>query len=564
MDMDSAEGHDDPQFVKVLGTCLKMEIAAVKGRLDGNVEQIKQLKAFVRSELKRRKELKGKITQLNKIKLILSETLTKLYISINEISDTVETMKANADDQYKLIQLRSQEYQGIVAEYKETWHEYRAMYEEFPLAKARNAAKFDLEKLKIKYMVTSYKKAEMMTIIKQRRRINWIRTRGKIVEFVTVMMERLKLEENFTKLKENVKRHGKEFQSVQAELQVLRRKEEDQKRQRKQKMLEMAPPKINIPFREMYAQNQMRTRVQHEWKQVHEPLDDTISVNTLYLEELCISENSVAPEEINVKATRDNDYNITAAEASDPKNTVVSEKDGARDALVASNAKPSVEKVTLTDDDVEMKETGHEETQKSPESVKTQPSCRIKEGSLKHSAVKNTPDEIGAKRMRLQRQDSKGSINKITAPQPSSIVRKLDFQSSPPSLPVIKKIETVRYNIAPLMPVPKPVQHSTTAASSSVFSPTHYDFCDSNMSSFDQDFQSKGVPSLHEGSLCNFRLSPISNISAMYVDEDAQMAPPLKPAAQQDNKSRSDDKTTSAFDFNNFIKKNKRGDMSFF
>lgn len=56
-----------------------------------------------------------------------------------------------------------------------------------------------------------------------------------------------------------------------SQLQVLRRKEEDQKRQRKQKMLEMAPPKINIPFREMYAQN--RTRVQHQWKQVHEHLD---------------------------------------------------------------------------------------------------------------------------------------------------------------------------------------------------------------------------------------------------------------------------------------------------
>lgn len=49
----------------------------------------------------------------------------RLYISINEISDTLETMKANADDQYKLIQLRSQEYQDIVAEYKKTWHEYR-------------------------------------------------------------------------------------------------------------------------------------------------------------------------------------------------------------------------------------------------------------------------------------------------------------------------------------------------------------------------------------------------------------------------------------------------------
>lgn len=46
-------------------------------------------------------------------------------MSISEVSDTLEIMKANADDQYKLIQLRSQEYQDIVAEYKKTWHEYR-------------------------------------------------------------------------------------------------------------------------------------------------------------------------------------------------------------------------------------------------------------------------------------------------------------------------------------------------------------------------------------------------------------------------------------------------------
>lgn len=51
--------------------------------------------------------------------------LHRLYMSISEVSDTLEIMKANADDQYKLIQLRSQEYQDIVAEYKKTWQEYR-------------------------------------------------------------------------------------------------------------------------------------------------------------------------------------------------------------------------------------------------------------------------------------------------------------------------------------------------------------------------------------------------------------------------------------------------------
>lgn len=166
----------------------------------------------------------------------------RLYISINEISDDLGTMKANADDQYKLIQLRSQEYRDIVAEYKKTWLEYRvssnapslrlrfprpiriddpqAVYEEFPLAKARNAVKLDLERLKIEHMVMSYKKAEVMTVIKQRRRINWIRTRCRIIEFVTVMLENLRLERKFVRLKVNVRCHTKELQAVEAEVYV--------------------------------------------------------------------------------------------------------------------------------------------------------------------------------------------------------------------------------------------------------------------------------------------------------------------------------------------------------
>ena len=168
--------------------------------------------------------------------------LNRLRLSSNEISDTLKIMKTNTDAQYKLNQLMSQEYQNIVDEYKKTWHEYRvstsinlefvyiilesnqiydykqAIYEKFPLAKARNASKINLEKLKINYMIMSYKKAEMMTIIKQRRRINWIRTRCKIIEFATMMLERLKLEEKFTKLKVNVKYHKKELQSIEAEV----------------------------------------------------------------------------------------------------------------------------------------------------------------------------------------------------------------------------------------------------------------------------------------------------------------------------------------------------------
>lgn len=48
--------------------------------------------------------------------------------------------------------------------------------------------------------------------------------------------------------------------------------------------------------------------------------------------------------------------------------------------------------------------------------------------------------------------------------------------------------------------------------------------------------------SLYEGSLCNYKLSPTSNISN-FIDEDAQMSSPPKYAAPQDKTDNvSDDK----------------------
>lgn len=94
------------------------------------------------------------------------------------------------------------------------------MYEEFPLAKARNAVELDLEKLKIEQMVVSYKKAEMIKVIKQRRRINWIRTRCRIIEFVTVMLENSKLEKKLVEMRVNVRCHTKDLQTIEAEVYI--------------------------------------------------------------------------------------------------------------------------------------------------------------------------------------------------------------------------------------------------------------------------------------------------------------------------------------------------------
>lgn len=200
----------------------------------------------------------------------------------------------------------------------------------------------------------------------------------------------------------------------------------------------------------------------------------------------------MSPGRIDVEVIHDNNYTLPAVEmdVSDSKNTIVSEKADAHAISVTLDADPSAEKVILIDNDVEMKEIHHEDTQKSQESFKMQPSFRTKESSLKHSAANNTQDEIEAKRIRLQRQESKKSINKITTPQPSVIVERMDWKS-PLSVPKIKKIETIHYNIKPLVSVPKPIQRTPVIASS-MFFPMQYEYCESNISSVDQDFLSKG------------------------------------------------------------------------
>lgn len=112
---------------------------------------MKQLKIMIRAELDKRRLLRAKVTQVEKISVILNETAAKyvkylsisLYINsfvsnsllhelclyrlntnVNETLEMLEMMKANIDDRYKLNQIEAQVYQNIIEEYKETWQTY--------------------------------------------------------------------------------------------------------------------------------------------------------------------------------------------------------------------------------------------------------------------------------------------------------------------------------------------------------------------------------------------------------------------------------------------------------
>ncbi|XP_029156361.1 uncharacterized protein LOC114929116 [Nylanderia fulva] len=567
MNTDNQINYDDPQFVKVLKTCLKMEIKEAKEKLDAIMKDIKQKKEVTRTELNKRRQLKARIAMLEKINITLNESLTRLNENVAEISEIIELTKVNMDDQSKLNQIRTQEYEDLVAEYEEAWHTYRNMYEEFPLAKTRNTLKINLERLKIEYMIMEYKIKEIIKITKQREHINWIRTRSKIIEFAAAMVERANLDEKLTSLKADVDRCEKELQSVEIELQVYRNKEEDQRKLRKQKVLDMGPPKINhVPYREMYSSNQIHPKMRHQW--AHEVLDDNISVNTLILEELCINENTVTlPEIIDVETIHDNDSKRTAVqvEETNTKNTIVTEKIETNVISVPLNAEARVEKMDndvymVIDDDTNIKDINQEEEiQILQESIKVRPSNYIKKNPVKHSAPTNAQDEIQAKRIRFQIENSNDSSSKIITPQPMDIVKEVNSKSSM-SVPKIVNVETVNYNIVPISTsVHRP--RSPSIISNNMFSSMHSLECCDSISSF--EFMSKGALS-HEGSLCNYKLSPTSDISAIsniYANKDIQISPP-KCTVQQNNKNQSND-NTSPFTFNN-LKKMKDKNFTLF
>jgi len=213
-----------------------------------------------------------------------------------------------------------------------------------------------------------------------------------------------------------------------------------------------------------------------------------VSINTLILEELCVNENATVLSDVDpAESTQSDNAECAAIKSTNIKDTEgIFEKVGARDAsLAADSIGANAERASLIDNDVEMREAHWEETRKSQEFVKA--CCCTTENSLKHSIAKNTQEEIEAKRIRLEREDSAESSDKAAgAPQPSTVVEETDLMTS---VPKIAKIEAVHYDVASIKSMPKHnVQHSNLIATN-MFSPGHYEYCnESNMSSLDQDF----------------------------------------------------------------------------
>ncbi|XP_015178426.1 PREDICTED: uncharacterized protein LOC107067425 isoform X2 [Polistes dominula] len=283
--------YDDPRFVEILEACLRVEIGTYKESYDKTQAEIKKIKRNVLMKLERRKELKIKIKDAEDVISMLNLAFQRLRKESKETKQKIDFIEANVDHRSKLMLLEIQRYENILQEYQTTWQAYRAEYEEFPLAKKRNEAEVHLKKITIEKMILEFKIKDLERKIEMEKRIDEIRMRFKIIEFVKAMKNNEKLERRLVELKNKIDCLKKQQHSNELELKSLDKQEEEAKKKRAMKLLEMPPPKINLSRLRL---NYSRNWKDWEFKKQSSHIDaDSISVNTIALEEMCITDETL-------------------------------------------------------------------------------------------------------------------------------------------------------------------------------------------------------------------------------------------------------------------------------
>ncbi|XP_076375074.1 uncharacterized protein LOC117229800 isoform X2 [Megalopta genalis] len=276
---------------QTLETLLKMEINEAEKTLLLLDAEVKKAQAKAQSEWQLRREMQEKIRVTKENIMVLSMSLNKQDKYNDELFTKMELTRLNLDDEYKVRRSESQAHENIVREYDDTYRDYRARYEQFPLAKARKIAEMKLKKLEVEQMVVEYKIEELERLSRQKDEIAWQRLRGKIVDFASDMLNDAALDRKRQELIRSIEDREKEVKAAEEEMAVQKQIQEEKKRIRELEMLKMPPPKINLP---LYMRSCYRSCSREPWKLNSEDSLDSISVNTL-LEEMCISEDSLKP-----------------------------------------------------------------------------------------------------------------------------------------------------------------------------------------------------------------------------------------------------------------------------
>ncbi|KAK1124805.1 hypothetical protein K0M31_006165 [Melipona bicolor] len=453
--MEAETNCDDPQFMIMLETCLRVEVGTAKRMSSELASEIKELKLRMQAQLKMRKELKEKTESTQENILILTNTLNQESKRANEISNKIELMKLNLDNDYKVMKLDCQQYENILNEYEATWQSYHERYEEFPLAKERKEWEAKLRKLQVDKMVLECKINGLEKMSEQRKRITWLRMRTKIVEFARAISDHMNLEKKLQEYNRTIEERRKELDMITTELAVQLKKQEEEKKDRALKLLEMPPPKINFSHMRTIYGRRSRTGFP-DWKRNDENSIDTLSVDTLMLEEMCLTEESVVEPSSEISIHAQEDQNVPCNRPIDSTSPFLDQEQQQvehEDVASEVDGNMALEAIDAAEEELEQRMDQELEHMDQPSGISKDKQTGRRSEDLEEM------DDLAAKRMRLISSEGKS----VAIPMKDIQLDK-EKQDSVDSLcrSRITKIETVRYKMSSIRNIDKSNSNQAT------------------------------------------------------------------------------------------------------
>ncbi|XP_076168030.1 uncharacterized protein LOC143147054 isoform X2 [Ptiloglossa arizonensis] len=428
---------EDPQFISMFESCLRVEFETARNTLLGLKSEINDLKVKVHTQLKTRKELKERVKNSQENVSILTYTLNKQVKHVAEISDTVELTKSNLDSDHKIMMFESERRENILKKYENTWQTYQAKYEDFPLANTRKEAKMKLEKLRVEEMVIQYKINEIKKASRQRERITWLRLRERIVEFARDILNNRALDQKLINLNKGIVDLKEQLTAMDNERAAQLQIQEEEKRARALKMLEMPPPKVNLNhMRKIYGSG-LKTNFVDGWKSNFENSFDSMSIDTLMLEEMCLADEN--PQQSNSQ----NSNQIRTNKNSSPGNASIdsSKSQEEMEHVDAIDTEPNEELDQRMEDEVQQEGLKEAAVPLSGDKL-------IVEGN-EDQKEEEEEEEVPAKRMKLIVEDDK-NVSPTSTSKGTGLERTKSQLVDAFTGPRIARIQEVRYKVSPM------------------------------------------------------------------------------------------------------------------
>ncbi|CAK9828549.1 hypothetical protein ANTRET_LOCUS6058 [Anthophora retusa] len=481
--------------------------------------------------LQTRKELKENTKNIQENISILTSTLDKQSKYTNEISHKIELMKLNLDNDYKVMKIEYEQYQNIYEQYEKTWELYHAKYEEFPLAKERMEAKVQLKKVQVERMVVEYKINKFKKIKRQQEQITWLKMRAQIVELARAYSKSTKLDLQLNALNEEVRNGQGELNRLKLELAAKIRRQEEEKKDRALRLLEMPPPRINFShMRRIYGP---RTGFLDGWKRNEENSIDTLSVDTLVLEEMCQEEESPANLRCSVEM-QEEEGKVCNSQPIDGRSRSLDQQE--QPEVEHEDAASEVDENAGADAiDAHIEEMEHRVDRELEHFEQPSGLPEDKQTEQRSEDYTEQLDYPVAKKIRLISTEEMPKASPIKNVQ---LERKRNLPTDQPSGPKITKVEAVNYNLSSIKNTPASVSEESQLVEqspmkklkrdntdpSSMFTPRHYDYSDNSNLSFCigknmSDLKDDQI-SLYDGSVrdfCECINTPTSNEHAREI-----------------------------------------------